>query len=166
MNLFQSIQDFFNLFWFGCLFVSLLSHFWFFHFYHLHVLYQSYLGLCQAACVQSHQRQPMSAVAIATCEVQVSTADSQTVPTTGPTHAKLVSLTSPCCSGWPCPMNTLKANNGPLDPGVGDERFFRFKRNDGISKYTLNGIFSMILNFNRPTIVMKPKNLLLRFISI
>ena len=27
---------------------------------------------------------------------------------TGPTHAKLVSLTSPCCSGWPCPMNTLK----------------------------------------------------------
>ena len=48
---------------------------------------------------------------------------------TGPTHAKLVSLTSPCCSGWPCPMNTLKANNGPLDPGVGDERFFRFKRN-------------------------------------
>ena len=48
---------------------------------------------------------------------------------TGPTHAKLVSLTSPCCSDWPCPMNTLKANNGPLDPGVGDERFFRFKRN-------------------------------------
>ena len=33
---------------------------------------------------------------------------------TGPTHAKLVSLTSPCCSGWPAPMNTLKANNGPL----------------------------------------------------
>ena len=52
-----------------------------------------------------------------------------TLYTTGPTHAKLVSLTSPCCSGWPCPMNTLKANNGPLDPGVGDERFFRFKRN-------------------------------------
>ena len=49
--------------------------------------------------------------------------------TTGPTHAKLVSLTSPCCSGWPCPMNTFKANNGSLDPGVGDERFFRFKRN-------------------------------------
>ena len=36
---------------------------------------------------------------------------------TGPTHAKLVSLTSPCCSGWPCPMNTLKANNGPLGSG-------------------------------------------------
>ena len=31
----------------------------------------------------------------------------------------------------------------------------------GISKYTLNGIFSMILKFNRSTIVMKPKNLLL-----
>ena len=25
---------------------------------------------------------------------------------TGLTHAKLVSLTSPCCSGWPAPMNT------------------------------------------------------------
>ena len=28
------------------------------------------------------------------------------VYTTGPTHANLVSLTSPCCSGWPAPMNT------------------------------------------------------------
>ena len=27
-----------------------------------------------------------------------------------------------------------------------------------ISKYTLNGIFSMILNFDKPTIVMKTKN--------
>ena len=36
----------------------------------------------------------------------------------------------------------------------------------GISKYTLNGIFSIILNFNKPTIVMKPKNLLLLFISM
>ena len=36
----------------------------------------------------------------------------------------------------------------------------------GISKYTLNGIFSMIFNFNKPTIVMKAKNLLLLFISI
>ena len=36
------------------------------------------------------------------------------VVSTGPTHAKLVSLTEPCCSGWPAPMNTLKANNGPL----------------------------------------------------
>ena len=31
--------------------------------------------------VQSHQRQPMSAVALATCEVQVLAANSQTVPT-------------------------------------------------------------------------------------
>ena len=62
-------------------FVSLLSHFWHIHFIHLHLLYQPYLGLCQATCVQSPQRQPRSAVAIATCEVQVSAADSQTVPT-------------------------------------------------------------------------------------
>ena len=64
-----------------CLFVSLLSHFWLIHFFHLHLLYQPYLGLCQATCVQSRQRQPWSAVAIATCEVQVPAADSQTVPT-------------------------------------------------------------------------------------
>ena len=63
------------------LFVSLLSHSWLIHFFHLHMLYQPYLGLCQALCVQSHQRQPMSAVAITACEVQVSAADSQTVPT-------------------------------------------------------------------------------------
>ena len=50
-------------------------------FFHLHLLYQPHLGLCQATCIQSHQRQPRSAVAIATCEVQVSVADSQTVPT-------------------------------------------------------------------------------------
>ena len=64
-----------------CLFVSLLSHFWLNHFFHLRLLYQPYLGLCQAPCVQSHQRQPMSAVATTACEVQVSAADSQTVPT-------------------------------------------------------------------------------------
>ena len=63
------------------LFVSLLSHFWLIHFFHLRLLYQPYLGICQAPCVQSHQRQPMSAVAITACEVQVSAADSQTVPT-------------------------------------------------------------------------------------
>ena len=40
-----------------CLFVSLLSHFWLTHFFHLYRLYQPYLGLCQAQCVQSHQRQ-------------------------------------------------------------------------------------------------------------
>ena len=68
---------------FFCLFVSLLSHFWLIHLFHLHIHmpYQAYVGLCQATCVQSHQRQPRSAVAIATCEVQVSAADSQTVPT-------------------------------------------------------------------------------------
>ena len=49
--------------------------------FHLHLLYQPYLGLCQAQCVQSHQRQPMSAVALTACEVQVSAPDSQTVPT-------------------------------------------------------------------------------------
>ena len=64
-----------------CLFVSLLSHFWLIHFFHLRLLYQLYLGLCQAPCVQSHQREPMSAEAITACEVQVSAADSQTVPT-------------------------------------------------------------------------------------
>ena len=66
---------------FVCLFVSLLSHFWLIKFFHLRLLYQPYLGLCQAPCVQSHQRQPMSAVAITACKVQVSAADSQTVPT-------------------------------------------------------------------------------------
>ena len=66
---------------FVCLFVSLLSHFWLIHFFHLRLLYQPYLGICQAPCVQSQQRQPMSAVAITACEVQVSAADSQTVPT-------------------------------------------------------------------------------------
>ena len=35
-----------------------------------------------------------------------------------------------------------------------------------ISKYTINGIFSMILNFNQPTILLKPKNLQLLYISI
>ena len=47
--------------------------------FHLH--YTCYLCLCQATRVQSHQRPPRSAEAIATCEVQVSAADSQTVPT-------------------------------------------------------------------------------------
>ena len=35
-----------------------------------------------------------------------------------------------------------------------------------ISKYTINGIFSVILNFNQSTILMKPKNLQLLYISI
>ena len=66
---------------FVCLFVSLLSHFWLIHLFYLHLLYQPYVGLCQATRVQSHQRQSTSAVAIATCEVQVSAANYQTVPT-------------------------------------------------------------------------------------
>ena len=48
---------------------------------HFFCAYACFINLCQAPCVQSHQRQPMSAVAIAACEVQVSAADSQTVPT-------------------------------------------------------------------------------------
>ena len=40
-------------------------------FFHLRLLYQPYLGLCQVPYVQSHQRQPMSAVAItAICQYQ------------------------------------------------------------------------------------------------
>ena len=49
--------------------------------FYLHLLYQPCVGPCQATRVQSHQRQSTSAVAIATCEVQVSVADYQTVPT-------------------------------------------------------------------------------------
>ena len=64
-----------------CLFVSLLSHFRLIHLFYLHLLYQLNVGLCQATCVQSHQRQSTSAAAIATCEVQASTAYYQTVPT-------------------------------------------------------------------------------------
>ena len=63
------------------MFVSLLSHFWLIHFFRLRLLYQPYIGLFQAPCVQSHQSKPMSAIAITACEVRVSAADSQTVPT-------------------------------------------------------------------------------------
>ena len=38
------------------LFVSLLGHFWLIHLFYLHLLYQPYVGLCQATRVQSHQR--------------------------------------------------------------------------------------------------------------
>ena len=64
-------------------------------FFHLHLLYQPYLGFCQAPCVQSHQRQPMSVVAITSCKVQVSAADSQTIPTvaTGVSKALCCRLT-------------------------------------------------------------------------
>ena len=37
-----------------------------------------------------------------------------------------------CTGGRGSPVMSLiflKANNGPLDPGVGDKRFFHFKRN-------------------------------------
>ena len=66
-----------------CLFVCFItkSFLTYLFFFHLRLLYQPYLGICQAPCVQSHQRQPMSAVAITACEVQVSATDSQTVPT-------------------------------------------------------------------------------------
>ena len=40
---------------FYSLFVSLLSHFWLIHLFYLHLLYQPYVGLCQATRVQSHQ---------------------------------------------------------------------------------------------------------------
>ena len=76
-----SLNNLKSLPYYVSLFVSLLSHFWLIHFFHLHLLYQPYLGLCQAQCVQSLQRQPMSAIAITACEVQVSAAESQTVPT-------------------------------------------------------------------------------------
>ena len=49
-------------------------------FFRLDMLHQPYIGPCLAACVQSHQRQPMSAVALATWEVKVSADDSHTTP--------------------------------------------------------------------------------------
>ena len=61
-------------------FVSFLSHFWLIQLSPIPAL--STISRPVSSCsVQSHQRQPMSAVALATCEVQVSAADSQTVPT-------------------------------------------------------------------------------------
>ena len=61
-------------------FVSLLSHFWLIQLSPIPAL--STISRPVSSCsVQSHQRQPMSAVALATCEVHVSAADSQTVPT-------------------------------------------------------------------------------------
>ena len=37
-----------------------------------------------------------------------------TAQTTCLTHAKLVSLTSPCCSGWPAPLNTSQGQQREL----------------------------------------------------
>ena len=54
----------------------------------------------------------------------------QSLVATGLTHAKLVSLTSPCCSGWLAPMNTLKANNGQHSS---DGCAFRLKRKNLLS---------------------------------
>ena len=68
--------------------VSLLSHFWLIHLVYLHLslapdpwngsskgylhlLYQPYVGRCQATRVQSHQRQSTSAVAIATAKCRL-----------------------------------------------------------------------------------------------
>ena len=49
-----------------CLFVCFITKsFLTYPFLHLHMLYQSYVGLCQATCVQSHPTQPRSAIAIA-----------------------------------------------------------------------------------------------------
>ena len=47
----------------------------------LHVFNHTRDSQGQATFLQSHQRQPRSEVTIATCEFQVSAADSQTVPT-------------------------------------------------------------------------------------
>ena len=64
-----------------------------FIYFHLHLLYQPYVGLCQTTCVQSYQRWPSSAVAIATCEVQISGASFlRTVPTVATGVCKLL-----CC---------------------------------------------------------------------
>ena len=42
----------------------------------------------------------------------------RTSGSTGLTHAKLVSLTSPCCSGWPAPMNTPQGQQRELSSDV------------------------------------------------
>ena len=67
------------VFWLFACFIT--KSLWLIHYFYLHLLYQPNVGLCQATCVQSHQRHPTSAVAIATCEVQVSATVSHTVPT-------------------------------------------------------------------------------------
>ena len=63
------------------MFVCFITKSFLTYLFYLHLLYQPCVGPCQATRVQSHQRQSTSAVAIATCEVQVSVADYQTVPT-------------------------------------------------------------------------------------
>ena len=58
----QLLLQFLRRFKDDCLFVSLLSHFRLMHCF----TYTCYLGICQAQCVQSDQRQPMSAAATMT----------------------------------------------------------------------------------------------------
>ena len=56
---------------------------------------------------------------------------------TGLTHAKLVSLTSPCCGGWPAPMNTLQGQQRELS-------------SDGCTDFNawLGSDLVLIINFN------------------
>ena len=62
-----------------CFFISLLIPFWLIHFFHVRLFTNHIEALVQATCAQSHHGQSRSAVALTTCEVQVSAADSQTV---------------------------------------------------------------------------------------
>ena len=57
--------------------------------------------------------------------------------TTGLTHAKLVSLTSPCCSGWPAPMNNPQGQQRELS-------------SDGCADFNawLESDLVLIINFN------------------
>ena len=56
---------------------------------------------------------------------------------TGLTHAKLVSLTSPCCSGWPAPMNTPQGHQRELS-------------SDGCADFNawLESDLVLVINFN------------------
>ena len=59
------------------------------------------------------------------------------IQTTGLTHAKLVSLTSPCCCGWPAPMNTPQGQQRELS-------------RDGCADFSawLESDLVLIINFN------------------
>ena len=85
---------------------------------------------------------------------------------TGPTHAKLVSWPHRCVAADHDQWIHSRPRTGRWIQGWAMKDFSDLNVMHGISKYTLNGIFLMILNFRRPTIVMKPKNVLLLFISI
>ena len=66
--------------------------------------------------------------------------DSHMIPITGLTHAKLVSLTSLCCSGWPTPMNTPQGQQLELS-------------SDGSADFNawLESDLVLIINFNSHT---------------